>query len=317
MDYIKDLGSYQQDTASAITLGKFDGLHRGHQKLIQKICELKKSQGVTSVVFAFNMIPFFEKQGICRRGIMTNEERREHLEDIVDILVECPFDEHISHVSAEDFIEQILVNKFHVKYIVVGTDFRFGHNKRGDVAMLAAYAKRYGYELFVLEKERYGEREISSSYIKEALKQGNIEDVNAMLGYPYVINGFVEHGKKLGRKLGFPTINVHPSDEKLLPPKGVYVDRVRIDDTWYGGIGNIGVKPTVTEEKRMLVESYLFGYEGDAYDKPARIELYTFKRPEQKFESVEEMKHQVENDIAYAEAYLKNHLTKERSCDIL
>ena len=303
MDYIKEFESYQSEMPSAITLGKFDGLHRGHQKLIHKICDCKNEYGVTSIVFAFNMIPFFEKQGIIKRGIMTNEERRDRLENIVDVLVECPFDEHVSQISAEDFIEKVLVGIFHAKYIIVGTDFRFGYNKRGDIHMLAEYASKYGYELLIVEKELYDGREISSTFIKEELLKGNIRAVNEMLGYSYMINGTVEYGKQLGRKLGFPTMNVHPSDEKLLPPKGVYMDSILIDGTWYHGIGNIGVKPTVTEEKRMLVETYLFDYSGDAYGKNVCIELHMFKRPEQKFSSVDELKLQVEQDILFAKNY--------------
>lgn len=317
MDYLKEFESYQSEMPSAITLGKFDGLHRGHQKLIRKICEYKEEYGVTSVVFAFNMIPFFEKQGIIRRGIMTNEERKERLETVVDVLIEYPFDEKVSHISAEDFIEKVLVGIFHAKYIVVGTDFHFGYQKRGDVRMLAAYAKTCGYELTVVEKEMYGDREISSTYIKEELAKGNLKAVNEMLGYPYTIQGIVEYGKQLGRKLGFPTMNVHPSDEKLLPPKGVYMDNIFVDGKWYHGIGNIGVKPTVTEEKRMLVETYLFEYDGDAYGKNVRIELHAFRRPEQKFASVEEMKTQVGQDISSAKEYFKNSLTWQEHCDIL
>ena len=306
MDYIKDFKSYQSKNSSAITLGKFDGLHRGHQKLIREIINYKNEYGVTSIVFAFDMIPFFEKQGITRRGIMTNEERRDRLEPMVDVLVECPFDEHVSRISAEDFIEKVLVGIFHAKYIVVGTDFRFGYNKRGDIHMLSEFAAVYGYELKIVDKEFYDNREISSTFIKEELLKGNILAVNEMLGYPYMIHGTVEYGKQLGRKLGFPTMNVHPSDDKLLPPKGVYMDSVLIDGTWYHGIGNIGVKPTVTEEKRMLVETYLFDYSGDAYGKQVRIELHKFKRPEQKFASVEDMKSQVEQDILFAKEYFKN-----------
>lgn len=303
MDYRKNFESYHSQEPCAITLGKFDGLHRGHQRLIKEICNCKKEHGVKTVVFAFDMLPFFEKQGIIHRGIMTNTERKELLESIVDVLIECPFDEKISHISAEDFIEKILIGIFHAKYIVVGTDFHFGYQKWGDVHLLEEKAMQYGYELLVVHKETYENREISSTFIKEELSIGNMEAVNHMLGYSYMIHGIVEHGKQLGRRLGFPTINVHPANEKLLPPKGVYMTSVQIDGVWYHGIGNIGVKPTVTEEKRMLVETYLFDYNGNAYDKPVCIRLHDFKRPEQKFASIEEMKQQVENDIAFAKEY--------------
>lgn len=303
MDYIRGLEAYQDSRETAITLGKFDGMHRGHQKLIHKVQQIKMIHDVRSVVFAFDMIPLFERLGVPRDGIMSNEERRYRLEGMTDVLLECPFTEEVSHISAEEFIEAILVGQFHARYVVVGTDFRFGHDKRGDVNMLAEYADKFGYELFVVEKEMYGDREISSTYIREELRKGNMQAVNDMLGYPYTIRGKVEYGKQLGRRLGFPTINVHPAKEKLLPPNGVYVDSVRIDGIWHNGIGNVGVKPTVTSENRMLIESYLFDYEGNAYDKEVEIQLFHFKRPEKKFGSVEEMKEQVDSDIAFGKEF--------------
>lgn len=306
MDYIRGLEAYQHSGNTAITLGKFDGLHRGHQKLINKVCSLKEQYKVSSVVFAFDMIPLYERLGIPREGIMSNEERRHFLEGKVDFLLECPFTEEISSVEAEAFIRDVLVSVFHAKYIVVGTDFRFGHDKRGDVHMLAEYAQIYGYELFVVDKELYQGREISSTYIKEELKKGNMQAVNEMLGYAYTVKGTVEYGKQLGRKLGFPTINVPPAKEKLLPPNGVYIDSVKVDGIWYDGIGNVGVKPTVTDEDRLLIESYLFDFEGDAYGKNVEIRLYEFRRPEQRFSSVEEMKARIDTDIAYGREYFAN-----------
>ena len=193
---------------------------------------------------------------------------------------------------------------------MIGTDFHFGHDKRGDAKMLAEYAGVYGYELFVIEKEMYGEREISSSYVREELRKGNMEAVNDMLGYAYTVRGKVEHGRQLGRKLGFPTLNVHPSKDKLLPPNGVYLDSVRIDGIWYNGIGNVGFKPTVSDENRMLIESNLLDYSGDAYGKEVEIQLYHFKRPEQKFESIEMMKAQIDQDIAYAKEFFRYHHKK-------
>ena len=163
MDYIRGLEAYQDSREAAITLGKFDGVHRGHQKLIKKVCQLKAKKGVRSVVFAFDMNPLYEKLGKSREGIMSNEERRCLLDEKVDVLLECPFSEDVTSMSAEDFIRKILIEKIHARYIVIGTDFHFGHDKRGDAKMLAEYADVYGYELFVIEKEMYGKREISSS----------------------------------------------------------------------------------------------------------------------------------------------------------
>ena len=305
MDYIREIQAYQCEKESAVTLGKFDGLHRGRQKLIQKICEKKEKFHVKTIVFAFDMNPFFRQKGLVRKGITTNEERKERLSQVVDVLVECPFDERISTMTAEDFIEKILVQTFHAKYIVVGTDFRFGFEKKGDVAMLAAYAEKNGYELTVVSKEMFGNREISSTYIREELEKGHLENVNQMLGYPYTISGMVEHGKQLGRTLGFPTLNVHPSDEKMLPPKGVYMTNTFVDGQIYHGLGNVGFKPTVAEEHRMLIETFLFDYNGNAYGKEVRTQLLHYKRPEQKFDSVDELKAQIDTDIDYARDYFK------------
>ena len=305
MDYIREIQAYQCEKESAVTLGKFDGLHRGHQKLIQKICEKKEKFHVKTIVFAFDMNPFFRQKGLVRKGITTNEERKERLSQVVDVLVECPFDERISTMTAEDFIEKILVQTFHAKYIVVGTDFRFGFEKKGDVAMLAAYAEKSGYELTVVSKEMFGNREISSTYIREELEKGHLENVNQMLGYPYTISGMVEHGKQLGRTLGFPTLNVHPSDEKMLPPKGVYMTNTFVDGQIYHCLGNVGFKPTVAEEHRMLIETFLFDYNGNAYGKEVRTQLLHYKRPEQKFDSVDELKAQIDTDIDYARDYFK------------
>lgn len=305
MDYIREIQAYQCEKESAVTLGKFDGLHRGHQKLIQKICEKKEKFHVKTIVFAFDMNPFFRQKGLVRKGITTNEERKERLSQVVDVLVECPFDERISTMTAEDFIEKILVQTFHAKYIVVGTDFRFGFEKKGDVAMLAAYAEKNGYELTVVSKEMFGNREISSTYIREELEKGHLENVNQMLGYPYTISGMVEHGKQLGRTLGFPTLNVHPSDEKMLPPKGVYMTNTFVDGQIYHGLSNVGFKPTVADEHRMLIETFLFDYNGNAYGKEVRTQLLHYKRPEQKFDSVDELKAQIDTDIDYARDYFK------------
>ena len=169
--------------------------------------------------------------------------------------------------------------------------------------MLQAYARKYDYELVVVEKERREGHVISSTYIRQLLKEGNMPIARELLGYPYGLQGVVEHGRKLGRTLGFPTFNVAPAEEKAMPPNGVYLNRVQVDGAWYEGIANIGIKPTVSDENRMLVESYLFDYSGDAYGKEVKIELLEFCRPEQKFADVEEMKECVARDIAAGRRY--------------
>lgn len=306
MQYIKGIEFYKEEHRTAVTLGKFDGLHRGHQKLIRSVKEHAQNDDVKSVVFAFDMGPLFERLGKKRECIMTNEERRIRLEGQVDYLLECPFTENICKMEAEAFIREILVDRLRVKYVSVGTDFHFGHEKRGDYRMLQMYAEEYGYQVEVIEKERWHGREISSTYVKEELRKGNIDIVNTLLGYPYLIAGEVEHGRKLGRTIGFPTMNVIPPPEKLLPPNGVYVNEIIVDGKCYEGVCNIGVKPTVGTDFGPSVETFLFEYEGDAYGKNICIRVYEFEREERKFPSVLGLKEQMAKDIEYAKAYFRN-----------
>lgn len=302
MQYIKGMKSYDSLHECAITLGKFDGLHRGHQKLIERV-KAYADKEIKSVVFSFDMTPFFREKGLNKRNLMTSEEKFLRLDGQVDYFVECPFVEEVYTMEAEDFIKEILAERFHARYVVVGTDFRFGHNKRGDIHMLAEYAAVYGYQLDVIEKETYEGREISSTFIKEELEKGNMELVERLLGYPYTIVGNVGHGKKLGRRLGFPTLNILPFPTKMLPPCGVYVSTVRMDGRVYKGIGNIGAKPTVSEDSTISAEVFLFDYEGDAYEQKIEIRLHAFVRAEQKFSSTEELKQRVHRDIQYGKDF--------------
>lgn len=297
MQYITELDRYRDDRRSAVTLGKFDGLHRGHQQLVGRVKEHAAAGDMVSIVCAFDMAPLYERLGQTKKGLMTNRERCERLRGEVDYLIECPFTETLSGMEAEAFIKDILVDRFHAACIVVGTDYRFGHEKRGDIAMLEQYAGVYGYTLEVVEKERYGEREISSTYIKEEVRLGNMETVRRLLGYRYTIEGTVQHGRQLGRTLGIPTMNLFPAPDKLTPPNGVYGCRVQIDGRRYGGIANIGCKPTVECDGRESLEVYVFGYSGNTYGRTIQVELSFFVRPEKRFASLEELKKQMEADI--------------------
>lgn len=187
MQYLKGIESYQDGRPSAVTLGKFDGLHRGHEMLIQRIMKHQQEDQVVGIVCAFDMSAFWNKQNKEPDFLMTNEEKAKRLEGRVDYFIDCPFDEVISNMKAETFIKEILAERFHAKYIVVGDDFRFGYQKQGDYHMLQAYGDLYGYQVEVVKKIRYHGREISSSYIKEELKKGNHTLANQLLGYEYNI----------------------------------------------------------------------------------------------------------------------------------
>lgn len=297
------LKQYEIEGQTAITFGKFDGLHEGHMLLVEEVARLAKKEGLQSVVCAFDMRDFWKEKGRTLKVLMTNEERIKHLEGFVDHGVIFPFDWEFSQMKPEDFVKDIVAGLFHAKYVVVGPDFSFGKNKEGNTHMLRKLSGLYGFELIVIEKKRYQNHVISSTYIRESLKEGNVKLVNALLGYPFEISGTVAHGKQLGRTLGFPTINVMWPGVKIVPPKGVYMADVYLDGKRYHSVANIGVKPTVNSDHKVSIEAFLFDYSGDAYGKEVRIELLEFKRPEQKFASIEEMKQQVDRDILYAKKF--------------
>lgn len=300
MQYITEIESYQSKKKSVVTLGKFDGLHRGHQKLVEKVQEYTSDE-LVSIVCSFDM---------GKDVLLTETEKQRQLETKADVLIAVPFTEALREMEAEVFIEEVLVKRFHAAYIVVGTDFCFGYKKHGNVQMLEQYADRYGYHLDVIEKEEYDGQEISSTRIRAALEAGKVAYANQLLGYPYSVSGVVEHGKQLGRRLGFPTMNVAFEERKKAPRFGVYACRVCIDGEWFPGIGNIGVKPTVTKERRLLAEVYVLGYEGDAYGKTITVSLCDFERPEKTFASIEELKTQVDADILYGKQYF--HLDEKK-----
>lgn len=296
MQYITEISSYKNKKPSAVTLGKFDALHRGHQKLIDKIRKYADTETV-SIVCAFDM---------GQQTLLTAEEKREYLEKQVDYLIVCPFTKELREMEAENFIQEILMKRFHAAHIVVGTDFHFGHEKRGDISMLAQYAEEYGYSLDVFEKERHEGEVISSTYVRKALTAGNVILANTLLGYQYRISGVVRHGKQLGRRLGFPTMNILPEKKKIIPRFGVYTCRILLEGIWYSGIGNVGVKPTVADAERPLVEVFAFGYEGNAYGKPVTVEFCDFLRPEKQFASVDALKRQVDADILCGKKYFNS-----------
>ncbi|MFI3209009.1 MAG: bifunctional riboflavin kinase/FAD synthetase [Eubacteriales bacterium] len=310
MKYLNKIDDYQGENRSAITLGKFDGFHRGHQKLLGAVKHFvgmseNQDEKINSIVFAFDMCKFRQEHGMDYEQIMLPREQTEFLNTKVDCLIHCDFADEIRCMEAERFIEEIIVKKFRAKYIVVGSDFHFGYKAKGTVDMLRTYAEQFDYQVIEIEKETYGDQEISSSLIKTCIRNGEMENANAMLGYAYSVRGEVIHGKKLGRKLGFPTMNVRVNLEKILPLYGVYSVRVEIAGEFHSGIANVGEKPTVEVHGIPQVETYVFDYEGDAYGEEIVVKFLRFQRPETKFESVEALKQQVDGDIRDAKDYFE------------
>lgn len=276
---------------SAVSLGKFDGFHRGHRLLLDRILEHPKFH---ATVFTFDGI-------LNGKQIYLEEEKRSLLERLgVEREVLFPFSEKTRSMTPETFIREMLVNRMDAKLICVGEDFHFGKDRRGDVDMLSKYAPQYGYELCVFPKIKEDGEVISSTRIRGELAQGRIEKANRLLGDPYFVRGEVVHGNALGRTIGMPTANLLPGEQKLLPAYGVYATRVEADGKVYGGVTNVGVKPTIGAD-RANVETTLLHFDGNLYGKQITVYFLEFLRPEQRFDSLEELKAQMSRDKAKAE----------------
>lgn len=296
---------------TVVTIGKFDGRHKGHQKLLRQMLDIRETYGYRLAVFTFDMAPARVVSGKPQTVITTNQERRNNMAKMgVDYLVEYPFDESVAHMSPEDFVVKVLVEQMHAKAVVAGPDCSFGYRGAGGVALLQRLSSQYGYQTVIIEKEHDNHRDISSTYVREELDRGNIEKANELLGEPYAIHGIVVHGNHIGGSiLGFPTANILPPPEKHLPPFGVYVSRVLVDGRYYGGVTNIGKKPTVEGEYPVGVETFIMGLEDDLYGKNIEVQLLNFERPEQKFGSLDELKEHIRQDKEYAAAYFERNST--------
>lgn len=301
MEYIHGTNDFAIDGESAVTLGKFDGIHMGHKKLVSLVCEKAKMAGLKSCVFTFDTLPLSICPQKYQHFITTNNERRAYFESLgVDVEVEYPFTDEFLHTDPDSFVKDVIVGKLHAKVVVVGTDFHFGKNRAGNAQYLLEAGKKYGFETVVVEKEKFQDREISSTYVREELRLGHMETVNVLLGRPYSVSGVVCPGNQLGKKMNIPTMNLYPSVSKLLPPKGVYASVTRIGDKSYYGVTNIGVKPTVSEENSISVETYLFDYDDTSYGCHIVVELSHFIRPEMKFDSMDALAKQMESDADFA-----------------
>lgn len=288
-----------------VTLGKFDGLHLGHRKLIEELLSKSESER-QRVAFTFSMHPcrLFSNREI--RLIYTEQEKKSLFAQTgIDALVTFPFNDETAQMEPEHFILKIMLEHLHAKRIIVGADFCFGRQRRGNVKLLEEYGKRYGYELCVVDKVLYDREPISSSRIRKELSDGSIQKVNEMLGQPYFLESEVVHGRQLGRKIQMPTANQLVSKEKLLPNKGVYASYVWVGQKRYEAVTNLGVKPTVGGEPVMGAESFLFDFQGDLYGKIIRTELIEFIRQEQKFDSIDALSRQMKADASQARQILK------------
>lgn len=307
MELITGTTAWRTKQPSCVAIGKFDGIHIGHRTLIKRVLEAGK-EGLQTVIFTFSPSPqeFFGDERIPE--LMTASEKRQAFEKAgIDVLWEFPMNRLTAAMDPVDFIKNILVGQLRAELIVAGDDISFGCRGAGDAKLLERYAKEYDYEVNLIDKICLFGKTVSSTYVRNEVRAGHMENVTALLGKPYSFQGKVLHGKKLGRKLKMPTVNLLPEEGKLYPPFGVYYACVSVGEKRYAGIANIGRKPTVNDGAAVGVETYLYDFEGDLYGKEIEVSLLSYKRPEKRFESVEALAEQLVQDREDGRSYFTTH----------
>ena len=305
----KGAHEFKSDHHTVVTIGTFDGVHVGHQKIIERLVNAAKANHLESAILTFFPHPrmVLQKDSDIKL-INTIEERKEILQASgVDHLIVHPFTQQFSRLSAQEFVRDILVHKLRAKKIIIGYDHRFGRNRTADINDLREFGETYGFEVEEISKQEIEAVTVSSTKIRNALLEGRVEKANRYLSYPFALKGEIVRGKGLGKTFDFPTANLKvPETYKLIPKNGVYVVRSEIDGRNHFGMMSIGTNPTVGGTEK-TIESFFFDFDGDLYGKTLKIELLTRIRDEKKFDSIEALKIALKQDRAFSMQYIKDN----------
>lgn len=309
MKIFNSIQEFSSTTKTIVTLGTFDGVHKGHKSILDKLIKSSKSTGCESVVLTFFPHPrMVLQQNTDLKLLNTIDEKAVLLENEgIDNLIIHPFDHAFSRLTAEEFVKDILVDKLNIYKIIIGHDHRFGRNRTATIDDLIRFGQEYGFEVEKISALEINEVSVSSTKIRNALIEGNIETANDFLGYPYFINGTVVQGKQLGRTINFPTANIEVNESyKLIPANGVYVVSSVIDGKTVQGMMNIGTRPTVNGVGT-TIEVHYHDFNSDLYNTKLKVSIYHRLRDEVKFESFDALKQQLEKDKQQSLDYFKNN----------
>ncbi len=298
MQIIKHTREFLLKESTAVAIGKFDGIHIGHKTLLTEILKQKK-KGLKATVFTFDPPAnvFFAKEDTLESEILTKTEKRAYFQQMgIDYLVEFPLTEETAKITANEFVTEILQKQMNMKYIVAGEDVSFGYKGAGNANLLYEFANDDSYKVCILPKVMCGNHVISSSLIREKLSVGDMELVHEMLGRPYEITGQVLEGAQLGRTIQMPTANIKPPCEKCVLPSGVYYTNVYVNHKKFHAVTNIGYKPTVSKERELGIESFLFDFDQFIYGESITVQFLHYKRPEKQFESFVQLAEQIRQD---------------------
>jgi len=291
---------FRIESPTIVTIGTFDGVHLGHQKILQRLLELKTETGLKTVVLTFDPHPrkvLFPEQTDLKL-LSSVDEKLQLLEKYdVDVTVVYPFTSRFSELEAENYVSDILVKQMKVRYLVIGYDHKFGRKRTGDIHLLRSFAEKYQFEVEEISAKDIDQIAVSSSKIRKALEEGDVELAAQYLGHPFVISGKVVEGKQLGRTLGFPTANIAgPEVEKIVPKTGVYFVGVEVEGRAFYGMLSLGYNPTTDHDEKIKTEVYIFDFNRDIYFQEISVSFIKRLRDEKKFKDLEALKNELKND---------------------
>lgn len=298
MTSFNNIDEFNSTDYTILTIGTFDGVHLGHQKVLERLTKEAKNNNLKSTVLTFFPHPRTVLNPNKPLKLINSVNERTDLlsKSKIDNLIIHPFDKSFSELDPEKYVLEILVKKLKAKIILIGYDHKFGKNRTADINVLKMYGEKYAFKVIEIKAEEISNIAISSTKIRKAISEGDISTAKEYLGYDVTLSGRIVHGKSIGRTIGFPTANVEVSEEyKLLPKNGVYLIQSIINKKQVFGMMNIGVKPTLIESSK-TIEINFFDFEGDLYDRNIRVNIKQFIRDEIKFESLELLKSQIQKD---------------------
>lgn len=308
----KGAQEFRSDRQTVVTIGTFDGVHIGHQKIIERLVKAAKAKHLESVILTFFPHPRMVLQKDSDIKLINSiQERKKILESTgIDHLIVHPFTQEFSRMTAEEFVQDILVSKLRASLVIIGYDHRFGRNRTANIEDLRKFGRIYDFEVEEISEQEIEEVTVSSTKIRRALEEGRVEKANRYLSYPFTLSGRIVRGRGLGRTFEFPTANLQIEENyKLVPKNGVYVVRSTIGGKETFGMMNIGTNPTVGGTKK-TIETFFFEFDGDLYEKTLDIELLTRIRDEEKFDSIESLKQAMRQDQVYSLQYIKENYAR-------
>lgn len=308
MTIYNSINDFVSSKKTIVTLGTFDGVHVGHHAILDQICKIASQENLESVLLTFFPHPrLIVSNNYDIKLLNTIEEKSGLLEKIgIQNFIIHPFDKTFSELSPREFVSQVLVDKLNIQKIIIGHDHKFGKNRAADFSDLIAFGKEFGFDVEEISAQQINDVAVSSTKIRNSLLEGNISLANKYLGYPYVLTGIVVKGNQLGRTIGFPTANIEiPENYKLIPKNGVYIVTANVNDRIVQGMMNIGIKPTLGENK-LAIEVHLLHFDADIYQQNIQVHILERLRDEQKFDSFELLKSQIEIDKQKTLLYFQN-----------